>query len=171
MPPKKKARLPKKQKSESEHSESEADSEEQQKTTKRARKEPKKDGQPLNKTNTEFANLEFSNSTTSNGNEPWNFKIASWNVDGLRSWIKVYPKVFCSTTHGNVISNWFLNRKVVWNTSSMRIQISFASRKPSVLNPRFLMRPTFMAIMSSGAVLKRKGMLVLASIQRKSQSL
>lgn len=104
MPPKKKARLPKKQKSESEHSESEADSEEQKKAPKRARKEPKKDGQPLNKTDTEFANVEFSNPARSIDNEPWNFKIASWNVDGLRSWMKVYPKMFCSTIHGNTIS-------------------------------------------------------------------
>lgn len=89
MPPKKKPRASKKKKSDSELSEHEENSEEQPKAPKRARKEVKKEGQPLNQTDTEFTKLDFSNFATSSADKSWNFKIASWNVDGLRSWIKV----------------------------------------------------------------------------------
>ena len=42
-----------------------------------------------NKTTTEFHTQDFNNVSKTVDGKNWNFKIASWNVDGLRAWIKV----------------------------------------------------------------------------------
>lgn len=46
-----------------------------------------------NQTSTEFNAQEFLNSSKTEEGKDWNFKVASWNVDGLRAWLKV-----CSTS-------------------------------------------------------------------------
>ncbi len=43
-----------------------------------------------NKTTTEFHNQDFNNVSKTVNGKNWNLKIASWNVDGLRAWIKVF---------------------------------------------------------------------------------
>ena len=51
------------------------------------------DKKPLqNKTNTEFHTQDFNNTSTTTDGKIWNLKIASWNVDGLRAWIKVFTR-------------------------------------------------------------------------------
>ena len=43
----------------------------------------------LNKTSSDFSSIDFDNSSrTKDGDRQWNFKVVSWNVDGLRAWIK-----------------------------------------------------------------------------------
>ena len=42
-----------------------------------------------NQASTEFKAQDFENSSTTGEGKQWNLKIASWNVDGLRAWIKV----------------------------------------------------------------------------------
>jgi len=42
-----------------------------------------------NKTSTEFDGQDFSNDSKTADGKPWNLKIASWNVDGIRAWAKV----------------------------------------------------------------------------------
>lgn len=52
-----------------------------------------------NKITTEFHNQDFNNVSKTVDGENWNLKIASWNVDGLRAWIKV----FLNTVSNNII--------------------------------------------------------------------
>lgn len=42
---------------------------------------------PKNKATTNYEELDFSNSSKSPQGKEWNFKIASWNVDGVRAWM------------------------------------------------------------------------------------
>ena len=43
----------------------------------------------LNKTSSDFANMDFSPKIAQSENgKDWNFKISTWNVDGLRAWLK-----------------------------------------------------------------------------------
>eukprot|EP00095_Tigriopus_kingsejongensis_P004389 maker-scaffold1394_size43558-snap-gene-0.9 protein:Tk04389 transcript:maker-scaffold1394_size43558-snap-gene-0.9-mRNA-1 annotation:"ap endonuclease" len=55
-------------------------------------KSPAEDKPPpakLNRTESDFEAIDFENkSKTKDGDESWNFKISTWNVDGLRAWIK-----------------------------------------------------------------------------------
>lgn len=46
-----------------------------------------------NKTSTEFHNQDFNNVSKTVNGKNWNLKIASWNVDGLRAWIKVFTNL------------------------------------------------------------------------------
>ncbi|CAH1635367.1 unnamed protein product [Spodoptera littoralis] len=64
-------------------------------TTKRRRKgtdekasagDTKKKAPPKNKSLTDFESIDFSNSSTNSQGKEWNFKISSWNVDGIRAW-------------------------------------------------------------------------------------
>lgn len=43
-----------------------------------------------NQTSTEFNANDFLNSSKNEEGKDWNLKVASWNVDGLRAWLKVY---------------------------------------------------------------------------------
>ncbi|XP_068627882.1 DNA-(apurinic or apyrimidinic site) endonuclease-like [Battus philenor] len=65
-------------------------------TNKRRRKpieekEPAEDGKKKapakNKTLTKYEDIDFSNVSQSSQGKEWNFKIASWNVDGIRAWM------------------------------------------------------------------------------------
>ncbi|TRY68497.1 hypothetical protein TCAL_02487 [Tigriopus californicus] len=43
----------------------------------------------LNRTDTDYSSMPLANgSQTKTGGKKWNFKITTWNVDGLRAWIK-----------------------------------------------------------------------------------
>lgn len=64
-------------------------------TSKRKRKgaaekapagEPKKKAPAKNKSATDFESIDFSNSSKNSLGKEWNFKISSWNVDGIRAW-------------------------------------------------------------------------------------
>ncbi|KAJ8725205.1 hypothetical protein PYW07_016163 [Mythimna separata] len=64
-------------------------------TSKRKRKgaaekvtaeEPKKKAPAKNKSATDFESIDFSNSSRNSQGKEWNFKISSWNVDGIRAW-------------------------------------------------------------------------------------
>ena len=43
----------------------------------------------LNQANTEFENQDFTSTATTVNGKAWNLKIATWNVDGIRAWVKV----------------------------------------------------------------------------------
>ncbi|GBP07016.1 Recombination repair protein 1 [Eumeta japonica] len=47
----------------------------------------KKKAPPKNKAVTNYEDVNFSNSSTNELGKAWNFKIASWNVDGIRAWM------------------------------------------------------------------------------------
>ncbi|CAH0628654.1 unnamed protein product [Chrysodeixis includens] len=64
-------------------------------TTKRRRKgaddkapaeDSKKKAPPKNKSVTDYTSIDFTNSSNNSQGKDWNFKIASWNVDGIRAW-------------------------------------------------------------------------------------
>ena len=49
------------------------------------------DGGPpakLNKTDSDFSAIDFSNDCKTEGGDEWDFKVSSWNVDGMRAWAK-----------------------------------------------------------------------------------
>jgi hypothetical protein len=52
-------------------------------------KKPKVDKAPLNKTQNDYKSLDFSSDKTTSDGKPWNLKISSWNVGGLKAWVKV----------------------------------------------------------------------------------
>lgn len=52
-------------------------------------KKPKIDKPPLNKTQSDYGSLDFSNDRTTSDGKLWNLKISSWNVGGLKAWVKV----------------------------------------------------------------------------------
>ncbi|XP_053599930.1 DNA repair nuclease/redox regulator APEX1 isoform X2 [Plodia interpunctella] len=54
---------------------------------KRALSQDVKTAPPKNKSSTDFDALDFSNSSKNQQEKEWNFKIASWNVDGIRAWL------------------------------------------------------------------------------------
>lgn len=56
-------------------------------TGKRGRKAPAP-AKPLNRTDTNYENVSFSCTRKNAKGEEYNLKISSWNVDGLRSWLK-----------------------------------------------------------------------------------
>ncbi len=89
MPPKKRAKIDPhvNEESSEEHSDNASKSKRgRKKTTTKDNKTPKAS---LNQTSTEFHNQDFNNTSTTTDGKNWNLKIASWNVDGLRAWIKV----------------------------------------------------------------------------------
>lgn len=47
----------------------------------------KKQAIAKNKSVTDFEVLDFANSSSNNIGKSWNFKISSWNVDGIRAWL------------------------------------------------------------------------------------
>jgi AP endonuclease 1 len=47
----------------------------------------KKKAAPKNKAVTNYDDLDFSNSSKNSQQKEWNFKISSWNVDGIRAWL------------------------------------------------------------------------------------
>ena len=47
----------------------------------------------LNKASTDFACLDFANDSCDSEGNRWNLKISTWNVDGIRAWIKVFVVV------------------------------------------------------------------------------
>lgn len=47
----------------------------------------KKKAPPKNKATTNYEDIDFSNLARSSQGKEWNFKIASWNVDGVRAWM------------------------------------------------------------------------------------
>ncbi|XP_013185585.2 DNA-(apurinic or apyrimidinic site) endonuclease [Amyelois transitella] len=57
------------------------------KKKKRALSEDTKTAPPKNKASTDYDSLDFSNSSKNKQDKEWNFKIASWNVDGIRAWL------------------------------------------------------------------------------------
>jgi hypothetical protein len=52
-------------------------------------KKLKVDKAPLNKTQSDYESLDFSSDKTTSDGKPWNLKISSWNVGGLKAWVKV----------------------------------------------------------------------------------
>lgn len=42
----------------------------------------------LNKTESNYASIDFSSEAKTKDGKPWNFKISSWNVAGLKAWVK-----------------------------------------------------------------------------------
>ena len=44
----------------------------------------------VNKSATDFSSLDFSCKQKSSEGHPWNLKIASWNIAGVRAWQKVF---------------------------------------------------------------------------------
>ncbi|XP_047023202.1 DNA-(apurinic or apyrimidinic site) endonuclease [Helicoverpa zea] len=75
--------------------ESEEEAQDNEPTSKRRRKgaddkapagDSKKKAPPKNKALTDFESLDFSNKSTNSQGKDWNFKISSWNVDGIRAW-------------------------------------------------------------------------------------
>ncbi|XP_072942262.1 uncharacterized protein Rrp1 [Epargyreus clarus] len=65
-------------------------------TTKRRRKQAddkaatedtKKKAPSKTKSATDYDSIDFSNSSVNSQGKEWNFKIASWNVDGIRAWL------------------------------------------------------------------------------------
>lgn len=52
-----------------------------------APEDKKKKAPPKNKSATDFEQLDFSNTSTNSNDKQWNFKISSWNVDGIRAWL------------------------------------------------------------------------------------
>ena len=101
MPPKKKSKAEKKKSLKSkEISSDESEGEVKRKTTSVA---DKSDKVLLNKTSTEFAEQDFSNSSKTSDGQSWNLKIASWNVDGIRAWAKVM--ILNDTTNNNTRLN------------------------------------------------------------------
>lgn len=82
-------------------------------TTKRRRKpveekvnteDAKKKAPPKNKSTTNYEDIDFTNESKTTQGKEWNFKIASWNVDGIRAWMSKggldyikyeKPDIFC----------------------------------------------------------------------------
>jgi hypothetical protein len=52
-------------------------------------KKPKIDKPPLNKTQSDYESLDFSSDRRTSDGKLWNLKISSWNVGGLKAWVKV----------------------------------------------------------------------------------
>ncbi|XP_049888126.1 DNA-(apurinic or apyrimidinic site) endonuclease [Pectinophora gossypiella] len=76
--------------------EPEEENQDSEATTKRRRKpaeekapadDSKKKAPAKNKATTNYEEIDFSNSSKSPQGKEWNFKIASWNVDGIRAWM------------------------------------------------------------------------------------
>lgn len=63
-----------------------------------------------NKTSTEFHNQNFNNVSKTVNGKNWNLKIASWNVDGLRAWIKVFTNLLILYTVNVFSINVFLQK-------------------------------------------------------------
>jgi len=42
----------------------------------------------LNKTDSDFSAIDFSSDCKTKGGDKWDFKVSSWNVDGMRAWAK-----------------------------------------------------------------------------------
>ncbi|KAK7868494.1 hypothetical protein R5R35_001902 [Gryllus longicercus] len=51
-------------------------------------KKTKDKSEMLNKASTDYSKVVFSSDKTTASGEKWNLKISSWNVDGLRAWLK-----------------------------------------------------------------------------------
>jgi hypothetical protein len=52
-------------------------------------KKPKVDKPLLNKAQSDYESLDFSSDKTTSDGKLWNLKISSWNVGGLKAWVKV----------------------------------------------------------------------------------
>jgi hypothetical protein len=52
-------------------------------------KKPKVDKPLLNKAQSDYESLDFSSVKTTPDGKLWNLKISSWNVGGLKAWVKV----------------------------------------------------------------------------------
>ena len=52
-------------------------------------KKSKVDKPLLNKTQSDYESLDFSSDKTTSDGKLWNLKISSWNVGGLKAWVKV----------------------------------------------------------------------------------
>jgi hypothetical protein len=59
-------------------------------------KKAKVDGERINKTETDFEAIDFACDKKTADGKSWNLKISSWNVGGLRSWLKVGLVLFPS---------------------------------------------------------------------------
>ncbi|XP_047517987.1 recombination repair protein 1-like [Pieris napi] len=59
--------------------------------TKRKRKTPEDKGgdtkKKVNKSSTQYEDIDFSSSSKNSLGKEWNFKISCWNVDGIRAWL------------------------------------------------------------------------------------
>lgn len=85
MPPKKKSKV-----DPDVPSSSKSKDEQKPGSKKAGTEDTKKDVKVLqNQTTTEFNNQDFNSSSTTDDGKPWNIKISSWNVDGIRAWAKV----------------------------------------------------------------------------------
>lgn len=97
MPPKKKAKVDGNELNEATSEEQVHDKAEKQKRGRKKATNADNNKTPKvlqNQAKTEYENQDFSNSSTTEDGKPWNLKIASWNVDGLRAWIKVYSYTY-----------------------------------------------------------------------------
>jgi hypothetical protein len=52
-------------------------------------KKSKIDKPPLNKIQSDYESLDFSSDGTTSDGKLWNLKISSWNIGGLKAWVKV----------------------------------------------------------------------------------
>lgn len=68
--------------------EEEEEVEEQEEKPKPKRGRKADDKKPMNKTETDYKEVSFGCERKNAKGEEYNFKISSWNVDGLRSWLK-----------------------------------------------------------------------------------
>ena len=99
MPPKKKAKVDdsasksskKKVEDDEVSDQDEEEAAEKSNPKKRGRNQKKKDEPLKNKSTTDYHSQDFSCKSTNKDGEEWNFKIATWNVDGIRAWFKVMP--------------------------------------------------------------------------------
>ncbi|KAJ2950387.1 hypothetical protein O0L34_g8630 [Tuta absoluta] len=64
-----------------------ADSEASSKRRKAPAEDSKKKAPAKNKTATNYEEIDFSNNSKNPQGKEWNFKIACWNVDGIRAWM------------------------------------------------------------------------------------
>lgn len=67
---------------------------ERKETSPVAKKAKKEQAEPFNKTVTDFDAIDFKSDKATSDGKPWNLKISSWNIGGLKAWLKVSASIF-----------------------------------------------------------------------------
>lgn len=120
-----------------------------------------------NKTSTEFHEQDFGNTSKTPDGKKWNTKVVTWNVDGLRAWIKVCEETYLQNScPRNLISIYFIFRREGWITWNMKILIFFACKKQNVQNLNFLKKLWYQVITHTGVFQRQMAMLALVCIPR-----
>ena len=115
MPPKKKSKMDSHHVTTKEEisSSEESDKAVKSKRGKKITSQDDTDKKPLqSKTNTEFHTQDFNNTSTTTDGKIWNLKIASWNVDGLRAWIKVFTQKTLANLDNESSFTLFTERRI-----------------------------------------------------------